>query len=160
MKIADFSDTHGVTRPMLDAVSRCRPDAVFHLGDHDRDTVALLKRFPEIPLYNVAGNCDFSSLAPNVLTVCLGPVKAFFTHGHLYHVDYGRVDSLVYAAQEAGCQLALFGHTHIPYHEDVGGVKVVNPGTAGKGRSLTWALLTICENGGIAVEMKDLDPHI
>ena len=70
------------------------------------------------------------------------------------------MDSLVYAAQEAGCQLALFGHTHIPYHEDVGGVKVVNPGTAGKGRSLTWALLTICENGGIAVEMKDLDPHI
>ena len=160
MKIAVFSDTHGVTRPMLDAVSRCRPDAVFHLGDHDRDTVALLKRFPEIPLYNVAGNCDFSSLAPNVLTVSLGPVKAFLTHGHLYHVDYGRVDSLVYAAQEAVCQLALFGHTHIPYHEDVGGVKVVNPGTAGKGRSLTWALLTICENGGIAVAMKDLDAHI
>ena len=92
-----------------------------------------------------------------MLTVSLGPVKAFLTHGHLYHVDYGRVDSLVYAAQEAGCQLALFGHTHVPFHEDIGGVKVVNPGTAGKGRSLTWALLTVYDNGGIGVEMKTLE---
>ena len=112
MRIAVFSDTHGYTAPMADAVARFRPDAVFHLGDHDRDTEVLLRQFPEIPLYNVAGNCDFAALAPNVLTVSLGPVKAFLTHGHLYHVDYGRVDSLVYAAQEEGCRLALFGHTH------------------------------------------------
>ena len=160
MKIAVFSDTHGVTRPMADAVARCRPDAVFHLGDHDRDTAVLLRDFPEIPLYGVAGNCDFAALAPNVLTVSLGPVRAFLTHGHLYHVDYGRVDSLVYAAQEQGCQLALFGHTHTPFHEDVGGVKVVNPGTAGKGRRLTWALLTIQPNGGIAVEFRELERDV
>ena len=157
MKIAVFSDTHGVTDPMVDAVLRSRPDLIFHLGDHDRDTSVLLSRFPEIPLYNVAGNCDYSPLAPNVLTVSLGPVRAFLTHGHLYHVNYGRVDSLVYAAQEAGCQLALFGHTHVPFHEDFGGVKVVNPGSAGKGRRLTWSLLTVYENGGIDVEMKDLE---
>lgn len=157
MKVAVFSDTHGLTSPMVDAVQRSRPDAVIHLGDHDRDTDVLLKRFPEIPLYHVAGNCDFAALAPNVLTVPLGPVRAFLTHGHLYHVDYGNVDSLVYAAQEAKCQLALFGHTHIPFHEDIGGVKVVNPGTAGKGRHLTWALLTIFENGGIGVEFRDFE---
>ena len=58
MRIAVFSDTHGFTAPMVDAVSRFRPDAVFHLGDHDRDTEVLLRQFPEIPLYNVAGNCD------------------------------------------------------------------------------------------------------
>ena len=157
MKIAVFSDTHGLTSTMADAVSRYRPDAIIHLGDHDRDTGVLLKRFPEIPLYNVAGNCDFAALAPNVMTVSFGPVRAFLTHGHLYGVDYGRVDSLVYAAQEAGCQLALFGHTHRPFHEDIGGVKVVNPGTAGRGRSLTWALLSVFDNGGIGVEMKELE---
>ncbi len=154
MRIAVFSDTHGVTAPMLDAVSRFRPDAVVHLGDHDRDTAGLLSLFPEIPLYSVAGNCDLAALAPNVLTVSFGPVRAFLTHGHLYHVNYGRLDSLVYAAQEAGCQLALFGHTHVPLHQDVGGVKVVNPGTAGRGRECTWALLKIFDNGGISVEMK------
>ena len=157
MKVAVFSDTHGVTAPMADAVQRCRPDVLIHLGDHDRDTAVLLKRFPEIPLYSVAGNCDLASMAPNVLTVSLGPVRAFLTHGHLYKVNFGHVDSLVYAAEEAGCTLALFGHTHTPFHQDIGGVKVVNPGTAGKGRNLTWALLNIYDNGGMAAEMRDLE---
>ncbi len=156
MKIAVFSDTHTLTEPMLGAVRRCRPDALVHLGDHDRDTYPLLREFPEISLYSVCGNCDFASHAPTVLTVSFGPVRAFLTHGHLYHVDYGRVDSLVYAAQEAGAQLALFGHTHQPYHEDVSGVKVVNPGTTGKGRRRTWALLEIFDNGGIGVDFQEL----
>ncbi|MCR5089007.1 MAG: YfcE family phosphodiesterase [Oscillospiraceae bacterium] len=157
LRIAVFSDTHGVTDPMTAAVRHFQPDVLIHLGDHDRDTGVLLNEFPEIPLYNVAGNCDFAPLAPNVRTVQLGPVKAFLTHGHLYHTDFGRVDSLVYAAQEAGASLALFGHTHIPMHEDIGGVKVVNPGTAGKGREPTWALLEIYGNGGIGVSIKKLE---
>ncbi len=153
MKIAVFSDTHGVTSPMVKAVKQVCPDALVHLGDYERDTAVLLKEFPDLPLYNVCGNCDYSPSAPNCLTVQFGPVKAFLTHGHLYHVDYGHIDSLVYAAQEAGAQLALYGHTHVPLHEDIGGVKVLNPGTAGKGRSTTWALLEIFENGGIAAEI-------
>ena len=157
MKIAVFSDTHGLTRPMIAVVRSCCPDAVIHLGDHDRDAAELLREFPGIALFNVCGNCDYSPLAPLSRTVQLGPVKAFLTHGHQYSVHYGNVDRLVYAAQEAGAKLVLFGHTHIPYHEDIGGVKVVNPGTSGKGRELTWVLLTIYENGGIAVDFKMLE---
>jgi hypothetical protein len=33
-------------------------------------------------------------------------------------------------------------------------VKVLNPGTAGKGREPTWALLEVFENGGIAAEIR------
>ena len=156
MKVAVFSDTHGVTIPMVRAVRKFEPDALVHLGDYDRDASVLLREFRELPLYNVSGNCDWEPLAPNVRIVSFGPVRAFLTHGHLYHVDYGRVDSLVYAAQEAGAQLALFGHTHIPLQEDLGGVKVVNPGTAGKGRTKTWAMLEIFDNGGIGVTFHDL----
>ena len=88
--------------------------------------------------------------------VQLGPVKALITHGHLYNVDYGRVDSLVYAAQEQGAQLAMFGHTHSPLYLEQGGVTVLNPGTAGKGRQLTWAEVDIMDNGGIACSIKEL----
>ena len=157
MKVAVFSDTHGVTGPMVQAVRDTLPDALVHLGDYERDAEVLLRDFPDIPLYHVCGNCDYAAKAPARLAVSLGPVTAFLTHGHLYHVDYGRVDSLVYAAQEAGAQLALYGHTHAALHEDVGGVKVVNPGTAGKGRNLTWALLEINDNGGIAAEIRPLN---
>ena len=82
-------------------------------------------------------------------------MKAFLTHGHRYSVDW-RLDSLVYAAQEAGAHLALFGHTHEALNTDWGGVQLINPGTAGKGRNLTMAWLTIYDNGGVAAEIRPL----
>ncbi len=156
MRVAVFSDTHSVTGPMVRAVEQFHPDLLIHLGDHERDATVLLKKYPDIPLYQVAGNCDFNPNTMNTLVVDLGPVKALLTHGHMYGVEYNHVDRLVYAAQEAGAGLALFGHTHIPFHEDIGGVKTVNPGTAGKGRNLTCALLEIFDNGGIDVSFINL----
>ena len=95
MKAAVFSDTHSNTALMVEAVARCRPDLIIHLGDHSRDTAILREKFPEIPLYSVRGNCDISSDAPDTDIVPLGPVKAFICHGHTYGVEYGRLDSLV-----------------------------------------------------------------
>lgn len=156
MKAAVFSDTHTNIALCLEAVRRCRPDAIIHLGDHDRDARAIAQEFPEIPMYSICGNCDLAPTSPVSDTVQLGPVKAFITHGHLYNVDYDRVDSLVYAAQEQGCRLAMFGHTHRPLYQEVGGVTVLNPGTAGKGPKLTWALVEIFDNGGIICSIQDL----
>ena len=50
----------------------------------------------------------------------------------------------------------MFGHTHSALNETLGGVSVINPGTAGKGRNLTWALVTVFDNGGVACEIKPL----
>ncbi len=155
MKAAVFSDTHGNLARMAAKVGEVRPDVIIHLGDCERDTRILRQKYPEIPLYAVCGNCDYGSREPTAGVVRLGPVKAFMTHGHLYNVRWG-VDALVYAAQEQECQLALYGHTHEADSREIGGVKVVNPGTAGVGRKLTWALITVFDNGGIAVEIKEL----
>ena len=111
MRAAVFSDTHHNTAPMLEALRRCRPDLIIHLGDHDRDTLCIEEEFPDIPLYRVCGNCDFAPIAPLADIVPLGPVKALICHGHSYGVDWG-LDRLAYAAEERGCSLALFGHTH------------------------------------------------
>lgn len=83
-------------------------------------------------------------------------MKAFITHGHLFNVKYGRLDSLVYAAMEQGAKIAMFGHTHEAYYGEAGGVQLLNPGTAGKGRTLTWAVVNVFDNGAIACEIKDL----
>ena len=155
MRIAVFSDTHSNTGGMVRAVREEAPDAIIHLGDCFRDTRILQKEFPNIPLYAVCGNCDYGEQEAEESVVELGPVSAFLTHGHKYNVRWG-VDSLVYAAQEQECQLALYGHTHEADSQEIGGVKVVNPGTAGVGRVLTWALITVFENGGIAVEFRDI----
>ena len=155
MKAAVFSDTHSNTALMVEAVRRFRPDVIIHLGDYERDTAILRREFPELPLYSVCGNCDFGAQGLLADVVPLGPVKAYITHGHLYNVDWS-VDSLVYAAQEQGCQLALYGHTHRADYQEIGGVKVVNPGTAGQGRKLTWAWVQVFDNGGVAVEIREL----
>ncbi len=155
MKAAVFSDTHSNTALMEEAVRRTRPDMIIHLGDHARDTEKLSSQFPDIPLYSVRGNCDFGDDAPDTDIVPMGPVKAFITHGHLFNVNY-YLDSLVYAAQEQGAAIAMFGHTHEAENCEIGGVHVLNPGTAGKGRDLTYATVEVFDNGGIAVEIKEL----
>ena len=156
LRIAVFSDTHGNTAPMLKAVRRERPDVLIHLGDHDRDAQLLRQALPDTPLYSVCGNCDYAPLSPSTMTVALGPVKAFLTHGHLYNVSPWNIDSLVYAAEEQGAKLALFGHTHKAEWKELGGVTLINPGTAGRGSVLTWALVTILDNGAISCEFHEL----
>ena len=155
MKAAVFSDTHRNTRHMLETVRRIRPDIVIHLGDHDCDTEDLRLEFPDIALYTVCGNCDFVSTAPETDIVPIGPVKAFITHGHLYNVKYIGADRLAYAAMEQGAQIAMFGHTHVPMQQQIGDVLVINPGTAGKGRPSTWALVEVTDNGQILCSINE-----
>ncbi len=156
LKAAVFSDTHGNTAPMLEAARGAGVDALIHLGDHDRDAQVLREAFPETALWSVCGNCDIMPLAPEKLVIPLGPVRALLTHGHQYGVSAVQADWLVYAAREEGAQIAMFGHTHSPYYETVGGVTLLNPGTAGCGRVLTWALVTVFDNGAIACEIRPM----
>lgn len=156
MKAAVFSDTHSCTALAIEAVRRCRPDLIIHLGDYVRDADTIRQEFPDIPLYCVRGNCDIAADAPDSDIVPMGPVKVFITHGHNYNVKYGGCTNLVYAAMEAGAKVAVYGHTHEAEYDELGGVIVLNPGTAGKGRRLTWAVLQVSDNGGITVDIKNL----
>ena len=157
MLVAVFSDTHGSVGRAVEAVRRTSPDAIIHLGDGERDVERLRAEFPDIPLYSVRGNCDHLGLSPDKAVVQLGAVTAFLTHGHLYSgLRWGQPDALVYAAQEAGAQLALFGHTHQADYFEIGGVKLLNPGSAGQGAKRSWATVQIFDNGGFACEIKEL----
>ena len=156
MKAAVFSDTHSCVALAIEAVQRARPDLIIHLGDYVRDAEELEEEFPDIPVYKVRGNCDIAVDAPDTDIVPLGSVRAFITHGHLYNVRWGDLSNLAYAALEQGAKLALFGHTHETVYEDYGSVTVVNPGTAGKGRELTWAEIVVNDDGGFAVNIKNL----
>jgi putative phosphoesterase len=152
IRAAVFSDTHTSVGLMLDAVRSYQPDVILHLGDHDRDTGILKTEFPDIPVHVVRGNCDYVSDTPLTKVVTLGGVKAFLCHGHSYGVGWGDVSRLVYAAQEQGCRLAFYGHTHIADRQELGGVQVINPGTAGKGRLLSWARVEVYENGAVTCD--------
>ena len=156
MFIAVFSDTHGAYRPMLDAVREHKPDCVIHLGDGADDVKELERSFPQLPVLAVAGNCDPDSLLPETRTVTLCGITFFLTHGHRYAVRYGKLDTLLYAAELSGAQFAVFGHTHKAYFDEIEGIFALNPGSAGRGRPNTWARLIIGEKGEIDCSICDL----
>ena len=83
MRIAVFSDSHGVKEPMLAAIKEQKPDMVLHLGDYVRDAEAIAAYFPSLDLRYVRGNCDAysrSDAEDNLLFNADG-VRIFMTHG-------------------------------------------------------------------------------
>ena len=157
MRLVVFSDTHGRTELLENAVRRTNPDILVHLGDHIRDSRVLSSAFPDIPLYAVPGNCDFASREQDTLEFFAGPVKVFATHGHRYYVK-STMDSLLNAAHFSGAQLVLYGHTHIARIEYPAGMTVVNPGSSGLGSEPSFAVIDISDSGGIAARILPMMP--
>ncbi|MCL2367711.1 MAG: metallophosphoesterase [Oscillospiraceae bacterium] len=129
MDILVFSDSHGTTVPMETAIRKLNPDLVLHLGDYDADARALATAFPRLTIRAVRGNCDFGSLTPLEDHFTIESVRVVMTHGHKYKVKSGYGDIHV-MGQAEGADILLFGHTHIPYYEQIGGMHVLNPGSA------------------------------
>ena len=132
MKILVFSDSHGKIAPMERAIISENPDHVLHLGDCVRDFRQLQEQFPQLPMTNVPGNCDYGDLSPHSLAVTLDSVRIFMTHGHVYQVKYMYLRA-IYAALEQESALLLFGHTHRPECFQEKGLWAMNPGAARNG---------------------------
>lgn len=134
-RLGVISDSHDRTSWLerwLEYAQRQKYDAVFHLGDYDGDARWLSRRL-DAPMISVAGNCDMFSQQPRMARAAYGPHRVLAVHGHLQDVKYG-YDKLSYYAEEQGCGIALFGHTHVPYAGYEGGVLLMNPGALMDGR--------------------------
>lgn len=141
---------------MAGAVAETRPDALVHCGDGCRDAQSVLREFPRLPIYQVAGNCDYDPALPLTLTVELSGLRILIAHGHSCGVRGGSLDRLAYAAEEAGARLALYGHTHRARVDLLGGVTALNPGSAGMGAEPSWCLLTVTPGGEFTWEFKKI----
>lgn len=149
MRILVVSDTHGDIRN-LEAVVRKHRDAevIIHCGDGVDEAEELRLMFPQRMVISVRGNCDFCSQSPNIETITLEDKKLFITHGHIYNVKSSLLN-LSFAAREAGADLVLFGHTHIPCNIYDEGLYLINPGSL-RGYKGSYALVDISEKGILA----------
>lgn len=147
MKLLVFSDTHNRPQNMLDAIAaEDGADACFFLGDGSGDPEALQEAFPQLPLYAVQGNCDPASFEPYDGLAPFGAVLFFYTHGHTFSVKDG-LDLLWWTARRRSADVALFGHTHVPYYEFRNGIHLFNPGSVSMPRFGTpsYGRITITE---------------
>ena len=82
MKACVFSDSHGYAGNMMNAVRLEKPDAVFFLGDGERDFENVGEELAGRALTIVCGNCDFGSLLNPVELLRINDKIVYCTHGH------------------------------------------------------------------------------
>jgi len=145
MKILIVSDSHGNTELLKNIVGMNRTcDLIIHLGDNAYDCDEIKREFPTMALLSVIGNCDLGFSLNNVNTegsFTAEGRRIFYTHGH----RYGGVDALVYQAKMKKADIALFGHTHVNFHDTIGGVLVINPGSISLPRDGTGGTYCVME---------------
>ncbi len=143
MKILVFSDSHGDRESMILAAEQERPGAIFHLGDCWRDAEELTYAFPDTPLYQVVGNCDWSMADyPTEKKVTLDGICFLLCHGHTYGVKTSLLAAGLKAEQDR-LDAFLFGHTHKPLVDRRGRTLFLNPGSIGTGLRPTYGILTV-----------------
>ena len=151
MKLLVLSDSHGYIKPMQAAVDKEAPDMIIHLGDNARDCIQLQKHCPDIPIKSMNGNCDpWDPGSERESYISIGGVRMLLTHGDGFGVKMS-LARLVNTALYSNCRIALFGHTHIPYCEEVSGLILLNPGSIRDSGS--YAILHV-EDEQIKVEQK------
>jgi uncharacterized protein len=157
MRIGIISDTHNLLR--AEVFERFHGvEHILHAGDigspdilHELGVIA--------PVTAVWGNTDGSEVrarVPEVARISLGGLTAVVMHGQ----QLGSPNPRRMADAFPDADLVVFGHTHHPVIERVGGVLAINPGSAGRQRFRDPVTLVVAEISptGIDAELIELDP--
>lgn len=146
MMIGVVSDTHRNLRA-VDRAFRFFAEhgvtMVFHLGDVCSDILDKDLEY-SMKVICVSGNMDYSTDYPFEEVVSLDGINFFLTHGHDLEVRY-TLKTLVARALEKDCQVALYGHTHLPYNARENGILVLNPGSAAQPRGDSKASVALID---------------
>ncbi len=161
MKVLVVSDSHGRNDLVRKAISQEAPiDMLIHAGDVEGDLEKVLGPGRDYSIRAVSGNMDWGFGLEAALSFDMGPHKVFLTHGHHYGVSY-TMANLREAAEKAGADVAIFGHTHMPFMEEQNDILLLNPGSVSKPRQAglkkTYAVIQINDQtGAMKVRFKSL----
>lgn len=128
MRVLIVSDTHNYDDNLMDILKVDKDfDFMVHLGD-----IGKLEDYVEevtgLACFAVKGNNDWRSLLPSESIIMLGKHRTFITHGHGFSV-YSSSERVREYAMGLGCDIVMYGHTHIPEIKKYNGITVVNPGS-------------------------------
>jgi len=131
MSLMIISDTHGRTTAVINVLIENKEIThLVHLGDMVRDAEDIQAAFPHLIVIKVEGNNDFWSREKEELVFDWHGLKIFACHGHRYGVRSSK-GVLATRAKQVGADIALFGHTHIKFDEEIDGVRLLNPSSNG-----------------------------
>ena len=150
MRILVISDSHGDEFSLRYAIE-CQEEAkmVIFLGDGCRDAVTVSQSFPDRKFVLLKGNCDFACAYPEHSIEHIGGKTLYCTHGSSENVKY-TLSELIYRAQSANADIALYGHTHIPVTDYRDGLHIFNPGSTRQGQ---YGVIDITCAGVVCINM-------
>lgn len=156
-RIIVVSDTHGNFDILYDIVTRNQTaDMFIHLGDGEREYDDVRNLYPEKAFLHVRGNNDWGD-APIMRVFSLNEHKFYLTHGHSFSRS-GMEGFISAVAASNGCDIALFGHTHVPCNMAENGVTLFNPGSPALPRGMSkpsYGIITLNDNGTVKLEHKE-----
>ncbi len=112
-RVLVVSDSHARDENVYKAIEQAGElNAFIHLGDVGTNYREMMNR-AGVSSYIVRGNCDYDYELKTQLSPHFGPHRLYCTHGHMEGV-HGGLNVLRYKALSAGCNIAMYGHTHLP----------------------------------------------
>jgi len=129
VRLAIISDTHMPRGGrVLPAAHLRAADAILHAGDLMEASVLEELRALGPPVHAVRGNVDSAVLQARLpLTAVVSVAGARIAMIHDAGAADGRLDRMRRRFPDADA--VVFGHSHIPLHEERGGFQIFNPGS-------------------------------
>jgi putative phosphoesterase len=159
MRLAIIGDTHlprGARALPEACVARLRAaDAILHTGDVIEASVLDGLEALGPPVYAVRGNVDSPELQARLpLTRIVAAGGARIAMVHDAGPAAGRLARL--RRRFADADAVVFGHSHLPLHEEAEGFAIFNPGSPTERRRAphhTMGLATVQDDGAVAFEL-------
>lgn len=130
VKLGLISDTHDFLDPKIPALFQ-GVEHILHAGDIGAPSL-LLELELIAPVTAVSGNTDDESFGYRETQTLELSGRNFFIH-HIVN-PHALSDGLKSRLARARPDVVMFGHTHKPFNETIGGVLFFNPGYAGRQR--------------------------
>jgi putative phosphoesterase len=141
--IGVIADTHGLLRPEAVEILR-RADAIVHAGDiGGAHVLAGLRTLA--PLHFVQGNNDDGD-GTDIVRVTIGGLCILLTH--ILPRPRAPDPRVAQSLRKKPADVVIFGHSHLPHNEVIGGVRYFNPGSAGPRRFDYPVSVGIIDDGG------------
>lgn len=160
-RIGVISDTHGVLYPEVFKVL-AGVDLIVHAGDVGGEEI-LTELEAIAPVKAVSGNVDWEPdprRRPLYQTIETPVGRLAMTHGHLPQAPSTDLNMMKDFFSDFDPHVIIYGHSHIAKLEEIGGVKVFNPGSAGPprfGRKPSVGLMTEAPDGPARLEHVTLE---
>ena len=160
MRVALIADTH-LPRGDRELPSRCveeiaTADLLLHAGDiRTEETLAMLRTLGT-PVQAVRGNVDSPQLAaslPEEVSLQLEGVTVSMLHDA--GPAKGRLARMRSRFPES--DVVIFGHSHMPLHEELDGFQIFNPGSPTERRRAPTHTMGIAEVSGGKIELRHLE---